>query len=326
VPLLISQRDFEQILLDERPRFLTALIDRIADAHGELARGTEQEHPRIYLRDLNDPERRPPGLFTMSALLAGAGLMGTRLLALGGASKDAGDGLLILFDHRSKRCLALVADAGLHNYRSGAPAAVAARFLARPDAEEIAVIGSHGIAEGTLGVICNVRPTVKRVRIFSPTQAHREAFAQRMATLLKLDVHAVDSPTEAARNADIVITATDADRPVVPDDAIAPGTFVAVLARNEIELATFARGKIVLSSRSAWAALDPPPRDPMPESSIVGELADLVSGKVALKYRPDAITIFAGCAPLAAWDVAAAAAALDSARTCGLGMEISLTG
>jgi alanine dehydrogenase len=326
VPLLITQRDFERILSDQRARFLSALIDGIAAGHGEIAAGTEQEHPRIYLRDLNDPERRPPGLFTMSALLAGAGLMGTRLLALGGASKDAGDGMLILFDQHTKRCLAIVADAGLHSYRSGAPAAVAARFLARPDAEEVAVIGSHGIAEGTLAVIHHVRPTVKRVRIYSPTPDHRERFAERMAPALECDVRAVGSAAEAVQGADIVITATDADSPVVPADAIGAGTYIAVLARNEVEQATFARSRIVLSSRSAWDALDPPLREAMPGEAIAGELADLVAGRIGLRYRPDAVTVFAGCAPLAMWDVAAAAATLEVARECGLGTEISLTG
>jgi alanine dehydrogenase len=324
VPLLVAQRDFERILTDQRSRFFSALIDRIEAGYREIAAGTEDEHPRIYLRDKNSDARRPPGLFTMSALLAGTGLMGTRLLALGGPSIEAGDGLLVLFDQRSKRCLAIVTDASLHNYRSGAPAAVAAKHLARPDAEEIAVIGSHGIAEGTLATIYHVRPSVKRVRVYSPTRAHRERFAERMATQLGCEVVAVESAADAARGADIVITATDADRPVVPDEAIRPGAYVAVLARNEIEQATFRRSRIVLSSRSAWDALDPPPHEPMPAESIAGELAGVVAGSVDVRYQPGTTAVFAGCAPLAMWDVAAAAAVLQTAREVGLGTEISL--
>ena len=120
MPLLVTRHDFERILTKERPRFLNALLARIEAGHREIAAGTEQEHPRIYLRAKDDGVRRPPGLFTMSALLEGARLMGTRLLALGDDTAETGDGLLLLFDQGSKRCLAIVTDAMVHNYRSGA--------------------------------------------------------------------------------------------------------------------------------------------------------------------------------------------------------------
>ena len=72
-------------------------------------------------------------------------------------------------------------------------------------------------------MIHHVRPTVKRIRVYSPTPAHRERFAARMAGELECEVRAVESPADAVRGADIVITATNVDRPVVPDKAIRPG-------------------------------------------------------------------------------------------------------
>lgn len=324
MPLLITRNDVARLFASDYLRVVGAILNRVESGYREIAAGTHQEHTRIYLRSKNDPERRPPGLFTMSALLGDAGLMGTRLLALGGTTAEAGDGMLILFDQRAKRCLAIVWDPGLHDYRSGAPAGVAARYLARPDAETVGVIGSAGISAGTLAMIRHVRPSIARVRVFSPTPAHRERFAERMRNELSCDVRAVGSADEAARGADIVITATDADRPVVTDAAIAPGTYVAVMARNEIETATFLRSRTVLSSRAAWDALDPPLREPMPSQAIVGELADVVTGAISVPYRPDDVTVFAGCAPLAMWDVAAVAAVFEVARDLGIGKEISL--
>ena len=324
MPLLITRDDVARLFASNYERVVGAILDRVEAGYREVAAGTHQEHPRIYLRSKSDPERRPPGLFSMSALLGEAGLMGTRLLALGGPTSEAGDGMLILFDQRAKRCLAIVWDPGLHDYRSGAPAGVAAKYLARPNAETVGVIGSAGISAGTLAMIRHVRPSVARVRVFSPTPANRERFAERMRAELACDVRAVGSAEEAAHGADIVITATDADHPVVPDTAIGPGTYVAVMARNEIESATFLRSRIILSSQTAWDALDPQPHEPMPPQAIAGELADLVAGTISVPYRPDGVTVFAGCAPLAMWDVAAAAAVFEVARDLGIGKEISL--
>jgi alanine dehydrogenase len=322
--LLITRADVEKLFSSHRREVMDALVRNVDEGYREVASGSAQEHPRVYLRSKTDPERRPPGLFSMSALLPGVGRMGTRLLALGGAEYADGDAMLILFDQRTKKCLSIMWDQGLHNYRTGTPAALAARTMSRPDAESIGVIGSGGIAEGTLAMVHHVRPSVKTVRVYSRSPENRERFSKLMSAYLGCDVRPVESAAEATRGADIVITATDADRPLVPDHAVGPGTHISAMARNEVDPVTLRRSKIVLSSRSATEALDPPLRDPIPEASIVGDLADIVSGKAQLGYSPAVITVFAGGAPLAMWDVAAASAVFEIAGRLGLGKTISL--
>jgi alanine dehydrogenase len=260
----------------------------------------------------------------MSALLLGAERMGTRLLALGGAQYADGDAMLILFDQKQKKCLSIMWDQGLHNYRTGTPAGLAARAMAKPNAKIIGVIGSGGIAEGALSMVAHVRPTVKTVRVHSPTVANRERFASLMSSYLGCEVTPVATAAEAAQGADIVITATDADRPVVPDSAIGPGTHISAMARNELEPATFLRSTIIMSSRAATEALDPPLRPPLPDSALAGDLADIISGGVAVPFDPARVSVFAGGAPLAMWDVGAASAVFEVAKRHGLGKEISL--
>ena len=131
--LLVTRADVDRILSTHRAQAMDLLIQNVEDGYREIADGSATEHPRVYLRSKNDPQRRPPGLFSMSALLGNAKRMGTRLLALGGAVYADGDAILILFDQDSKKCLSIVWDQSLHSYRTGAPAAVAAKRMAKPD-------------------------------------------------------------------------------------------------------------------------------------------------------------------------------------------------
>jgi alanine dehydrogenase len=321
--LVVSRADVEHILSASEGEVLRALVAGMEAGYRELAEGAVRQHGRVYLRSPRDSRRRPPGLFSMSALLPRAGIMGTRLLALSGHT-GGGDGLLILFDYPAARCLAIIDDSILHQYRTGAPAALATRYLARPDARLVACVGSSRIARGTLTMVCQVLPSVEAIRVYSPTESHRARFAAEMSAALGIEVRAVASPDEAVSEADVVITATDADRPVVPDRAIMDGVHVNVMARNELELATFRRSKLVTTSIAQLQAMDPPWHEPIPPEWFHCELADLVVGKATGRVSEAEVTVFIGSAPIAMWDVVAASVFYEAARKLGRGTEVEI--
>jgi ornithine cyclodeaminase/alanine dehydrogenase-like protein (mu-crystallin family) len=70
--------------------------------------------------------------------------------------------------------------------------------------------------------MCAVRP-IKRVNVFSPTKANREAFVKEMQSKVNADVRAVDSPEEAIKNADIIAATTNSLTRVVSADWVKPG-------------------------------------------------------------------------------------------------------
>lgn len=321
--LLLSKAHVDAIVAQTRPTLYRELIDRVKDGYAELVNGTADLHPRIYLRSRNDPQRRPPGMFSMSALLAGEGRMGTRLLALGGPA-HGGDALLILFDQHSLECLSILNDQAVHMMRTGSPAGVATELLARKDAKTIGVIGSSMIAEGGLLMSYHARPSVTAVRVFSPTQANRERFAAKMTAELGIPVTAVGTPEAAVSGADIVVTATDLDRPVVPAGAISPGTHFNCMSRNELETETYRSGRVFLSSTELHKIHDPPFSPPLPHEAVVGDLIDLTAGRVPGRIADDDITIYAASGPLATWDVATASVIYDNAVALNIGQQISL--
>ncbi len=319
--LILTRSDVEHILAADGGRVLDTLIDRLRDGYAEMARGLLREHPRVYLRYPEEGLRRPPGLFSMSALLPKAGIMGTRLI---GVKEQAGDAILVLFDYTTQRLLAIMDDYVLHNYRTGAPGALAARYLARPDSRIVACIGSGNLARGGLKMLCRVLPAVRAVRIYSPNASHREACAAELRAALGLDVAAVDSAEAAAGEADVLVTATDADRPVVADAAIRPGTHISLMARNEIEMATFRRSKIVVPSAATLAVWDPPWHEPLPPEWIHGELPALVMGELPGRTSAEETTVFVGSSAAAMWDVVAAAVFYEAGRALGYGTEIDV--
>jgi len=322
VALILSHSDVERIVAELDGEVLEDLIRRVELGHREMAGGQVRQHSRIYLRYPEDGMRRPPGLFSMSALLPRAGVMGTRLLALGGAG---GDGLLILFSQAEKKCLAIIDDSTLHEYRTGTPAALAARYLARPRPQVAGCIGSSGIGRGTLTMLCHALPSVAEIKVFSPNEAHRTAFAAELCQRLRREVRPVGSAEAAAEGVDLLVTATDADRPVVADGAISQGVHISAMARNEVDMPTLRRSLVVTASRQMDRELDPPLRDPIPDELIHCELTELVAGTAQGRSSERQITVFlGGGGPLATWDVAAAQAFYEAGKKLRLGTTVEI--
>lgn len=319
--LIVSQSDVQEVLRAGGPSVLEDLVQRLAQAYQEVGRDRVLQHSRIYLRVPEEHLRRPHGLFSMSAAIPEMERMGTRLLALGGGG---GEGLLVLFDMQSKKVLSILDDGVLHNYRTGAPAALATRYLAKADARSVAVIGSGRIARGTLAMVLHVLPSAQDVRVHSPTPGHAERFAEEMAPVVGRPVRSVPSAEEAVQGTDVIITATDADRPVVPHDAVSPGAHINVMARNEVEQRTFAGSRVFYGSRDAQRDLDPPWKEPVPEEWVDGELTDLVTGRVPGRQSNDETTVLVCSGPMAMWDVVAATVFYEGAERLGLGTRVSL--
>lgn len=180
------------------------------------------------------------------------------------------------------------------------------------------------MARGSLTMVCTALPSISAAKIYSPTEGHRERFAEEMSQQLQMAVTPVASAEEAVDGADVVITATNADRPVVADSAIRDGAHLNLVARNEVSLAVLRRGKIVTAWTQALLELDPPMHEPIPEDLIHAELSMVVAGKAAGRESETELTSFIGGTPVAMWDVAAASVFYEAGRRLGLGTEIEI--
>jgi ornithine cyclodeaminase/alanine dehydrogenase-like protein (mu-crystallin family) len=246
--------------------------------------------------------------------------------------------LAMLYDADSWEALAIM-DLPTGDLRLSASVGLAARYLARPDAERVALVGSGGVAFGALRGLCSVR-NVKDVRVWSRTFEHCVAFAERASTAFGVPVTPVERPAEMLGQADIVAVATNARVPLVWYEQLRPGTHVSSsglimeldesVYRHADQIVTTSRQQEIVSLKPSdtpgivpggplWDLLT---EGALTEESIV-ELGDVVSGKVPPRVGPTDINVYLESRG-GLGDAALASRAYDIARERGLGTEFDL--
>jgi len=142
-------------------------------------------------------------------------------------------GVLVLFDATTGVPLAVMDSASITTLRTAAASAVAAKYLARPDASTVTFIGCGVQARAHLAALVTVR-TVRRVRAVDGRAAAVEAFCAFARDRCGLEADVAPSLREATLASDIIVTSTPSTRAILDIDDVAPGTFIAAVgADNE---------------------------------------------------------------------------------------------
>ena len=132
--------------------------------------------------------------------------------------------------------LAVIEDrAWITQLRTAAAGAVAAEALARPDAETLAIFGS-GPRRGCRPTPSSTSaPAIREVLVWGRTPEHVRRFAEGLrASRPDLTVEAKSHAEEVARPADIVVTATYANEPIVRGEWLPEGVLVIGMGADSI--------------------------------------------------------------------------------------------
>jgi alanine dehydrogenase len=302
------------------------LIEAVRDGYRQRGEGAPAK-PRTALT--NDD---PAGLLTgYLAVLPETGAMGGYTYSAGFGAADAWL-LTPIFDAETGEPLAVLDGAWMNPLKTGAAGAVGLDALARADATDLAVIGSGTQARAQLRAAAEVRD-FEAVRVYSPTEQHREAFATEFDRSLGASVSAVESPAAAVGGADAVITATRASEPVFDADDLEPGTHVTAMGqyhpeKRELDAATVARATYVPDLRErafqdAGSFLHAFETDTVGENHVHAELGEVVAGEAPGRTDAEEITVF-DSGGTAIETVAAAHLLYERAVERGLGTEIEV--
>ncbi|MEX2206530.1 MAG: ornithine cyclodeaminase family protein [Myxococcota bacterium] len=178
------------------------------------------------------------GLHALGASDARAGFAGTKTWA---HTAQGATPLLAIWSSATGALDAVVEAFALGQLRTGAMTGLATRWLARDDADELAQIGTGKQARTQVAAVAAVR-RLRRVRVYSPTKAHREAFAEQLrAEAQGFEVVASDSLERALGGASIVTAATRAREPFLHASALAPGAHLNAIGAITVERAELAR-------------------------------------------------------------------------------------
>lgn len=209
----------------------------------------------------NTPRRRcrwDGGLLhVMSASMPTHGVAGLKsYTTVGGATRFH----VHLYSTETGELLSIMEGDLLGQIRTGAASGVATKYMARPDASRVGIFGTGWQARSQLEAVCAVR-NIESVVAHSRSAERREAFCREMTDALGVEVRPASSAEEAARDKDIVITATTAKEPVFDGTWLSPGTHINAvgcnfLSKHEVDVETVHRSACVIVDSIEQAMLE----------------------------------------------------------------------
>ncbi len=147
-----------------------------------------------------------------------------------------GTGLYILNDAEKGFPVAVMDCTLLSAMRTGAVTGVGAKYLANQDSEVVAMIGCGVQARTQIEALKVGVPNIKLVKGYDVNFEAANQYAAEVKDRFGIEAVAVQTPEEAVRDADIVVTVTVADEPIVKEAWMRKGSlFAAVGSYQEQE-------------------------------------------------------------------------------------------
>ncbi len=239
--------------------------------------------------------------------------------------------LIILNDTQTGMPLAVMDGTLISAMRTGAVGGVGAKHLARDGSEVVGMIGMGVQARTQAMAIKEALPDLKEIRGYRRTKEKAAKDAAEIAELTGVDTKVADSPREAVEGADVIVTATLADEPIVKDSWVKKGSlFIHVGSYLEEEYdVVFHSDKIIVDDWEVVKHRKTPILARMFDEGLIrdedihGNLDEIVAGKKPGRETEDERIFFAPIG-MAHEDVAVASRIFEQAKMKGVGQTLRL--
>lgn len=268
-------------------------------------------------------------LRSLSAVSPSGATMGCKLIAASPRARCASY-LISLFDQQTMALSALIDGNRVTGLRTAATAALAIDRLAPRRPLSVGVIGAGFEARGALECLAAVR-ALQSVRVFSPTPASRQRFADGFRPAL--DIVAVDQPEAAVRAADVVLCAARSrdETPVLRGAWLPAGATVVSLGstlpeQREVDEEAMARAACIVADMPDEVLHDTGDAIAAAKAGVdlagrLVPLSDLVAGRIVPR-RTDADIVLYKSVGSALQDIVVAEMLLARARQLGRGVDL----
>jgi ornithine cyclodeaminase/alanine dehydrogenase-like protein (mu-crystallin family) len=218
----------------------------------------------------------------------------------GAIGKPAITGVYLLLNGKTGEPQVLIDGPALTAMRTAATSALAARFLARPDASTHLVIGAGALAVPLARAHRAVR-SIRKTLFWNRTHSGALAAAEKLKTY-GFEAEAVSELDKAIKQADIVSSATLSTVPLVRGNLLKPGSHVDLVGAynaqsRESDDTVVLRSRIYVDTykgalKEGGDIVQPISDGIISAGDIVGEMAELVKGDVHGRRTSDEITLF----------------------------------
>ncbi len=304
-------------------------VDACEDAFAGWGKG-EVICPTKITLELGEDAEWPPfknGLNAMPAYIHSKKSAGIK--CVGGSLNNPGWGLpyiialILLFDPETGVFRCVMDGEQITNYRTGAQAAVAAKYISDKSKINFGLFGAGAQGRTQLLAFAEVFE-IEQVVVYDLNPEATAKYIDEMSKLVKTKFVAASAPEEVAKDADIVVSVTHAKNKFIKDAWIRPGQIVfpmgsftecedeLLLSANRIFVDSIGQ---TMHRGSLKSVVD---QGKFTESMITGTIGEIVCGKKSGRIQAGERIV---CIPIGtgAMDVAVATAVYEKAMQQGEG-------
>ncbi len=333
---VLGAAELKQVLL------LDDVLAGVQQAYLAKAQGKAETFPLVF----HDFSPKAADMDIKSGHLGSEGVFGLKLVSFFEDNIRCGQAplsaLVALFSAGTGRPLAVLEGSALTGMRTGAAAALGAKYLARENSRVLLVVGAGHQCVYQVGAMLRAVPSVRRVLLHdakNPAQAREKATALPSALERELGVYAAGVSIEPAPDlaaavgqSDIIVTATPSYKPLVQAAWVRPGTHFSCVGadlagKQELDGAILAGARVYTDDTPQCLAVGEVEmavkQGFLAPQEIAGELGQVLAGQKPGRTGDGDITVF-DTTGIALQDLAAAACALRRAEAMDVGTVVQL--
>ncbi|MBS7532012.1 ornithine cyclodeaminase family protein [Hazenella sp. IB182353] len=254
----------------------------------------------------------------MPGLLIDENIVGTKMITVFPENHEQGlpshQGFVFLFDAQTGKPLAMVDAEEITTIRTAAVSAVATHYLADKSASVLTVLGTGLQARSHIDAMLQVRP-ITDIHLWGRSKDHADHLQKELQEKYELPIYVHETVQSAVQHADIICTVTASIDPILRGEWIKSGAHINAVGAcrasdRELDSALVKQSQLFVDRiesavHEAGDYLIPLEEGEISADHILGELGDLIVGKVQGRKTKEEITLFKSLG-LAIEDVAVA--------------------
>ncbi len=251
---VLSEKDIKKIIN------LNMAINAVEEAYKQKSNNKGNVWPLVFY----EYEHNVFDLDIRSGNLMDSGAYGLKLISYNENNSQNGlpkvNATALVCNDKTGEPLAILNAGPITSYRTGAAAAIGAKYLAKKDSKNLLIVGTGNVAKYATAATLFLIPSIKNVYLYNSRRLidNNELllFKKEVQILLKESgketdavYNLVDNISRTTSICDIIITATPSDKALIDDNWVTPGTHFSCMGagmpgKQEIDEKIFDRARI----------------------------------------------------------------------------------